>query len=180
MFITIMIIGVLICVSHDRAFVERTCTDGVLAFMGDGQVVPMIEGYGQYLDSLDEAEGQARAVSEIARKEKAGAAAAMAVAANGQAASGQAGGKRPAPKAAKLSFKNAREWETVEADVNSLKAELAAAEAAVSAASAGCDYVLVAELSVAVDALAARVEGKEERWLELMELVAEVETAAGG
>lgn len=177
--------GVLICVSHDRAFVERTCTDGVLAFVGDGKLVPMEGGYGEYLESLQAAEAAARAEGEAERKAKAAAAAsgaasgAAAAAADGSSASG---GARRAGKAAKLSFKEAREWETIEADVNSLRAELADAERALAAACAGdegSDHVVVAEMSSAVDALAARVEAKEERWLELMERVAEVEESKG-
>ncbi|KAJ1637647.1 P-loop containing nucleoside triphosphate hydrolase protein [Pavlovales sp. CCMP2436] len=60
--------GVLICVSHDRAFVERTCTDGVLAFMGDGLIVPMEDGYGQYIDTLKEAIESERVQGRIDRK----------------------------------------------------------------------------------------------------------------
>lgn len=162
--------GVLICVSHDRAFVERTCTDGVLAFVGDGVLQPMEGGYAQYLESLEAAEGAARAAAEAERR-------ARAAAAVEAAAPGGAGAGRPAAKAAKLSYKESREWESIEADVNALRAELAAQEKALAAACAGADggdHVLVAEMSAAVNELAAAVEGKEERWLELMERVAEV------
>ncbi|KAG8457222.1 hypothetical protein KFE25_009801 [Diacronema lutheri] len=161
--------GVLLCVSHDRAFVERTCTDGVLAFMGDGRVVPMEGGYSAYLDALKEAEGAARREAEADRRAKADAAAA--------AVASAAIADRPTAKAVKLSFKESREWETIEADVNALRAELAAAERAFAKACAGTDgtdHVLVAELSAQVDALLSRVEAKEERWLELMERVQSV------
>lgn len=159
----------LLCVSHDRAFVERTCTDGVLAFMGDGRVVPMEGGYSAYLDALKEAEGAARREAEADRRAKADAAAA--------AVASAAIADRPTAKAVKLSFKESREWETIEADVNALRAELAAAERAFAKACAGTDgtdHVLVAELSAQVDALLSRVEAKEERWLELMERVQSV------
>jgi ATP-binding cassette subfamily F protein uup len=162
--------GVLICVSHDRAFVDRACTDGVLAFLGDGRVVPMEGGYGEYLETLKAADGAARAKAEAERRAKA------------EAASGAGGAVKRAvatsKTALKLSFKEAKEYETIEDDVNALRKELATAEAAVAAACReGKDHVLVAELSAVVDGLAARADAKEERWLELMERVEEVALA---
>lgn len=167
--------GVLLCVSHDRAFVERTCTDGVLALLGDGSVRQMGGGYAEYVAAV-------RARDEAARLADATAAPAPGGGGDGSAAPAsappgaakRAGRVRTSKK--KLSFNEAREYESIEADVERLRAELEAAEAAVEAAcTADGAYDQVSELSARAAELALEVEAREERWLELMERAAEVE-----
>jgi ATP-binding cassette subfamily F protein uup len=99
--------GVVCVVSHDRYFLNRVCTD-ILAFEGDGKIHHSVGDYDYYLEK---------------RQRQAAAAA-------------KAGEKKPTPpaaapktaKARKLSFKEARELEGIEAQIHALEAEAARIE----------------------------------------------------
>jgi ATP-binding cassette subfamily F protein uup len=99
--------GVVCVVSHDRYFLNRVCTD-ILAFEGDGKIHHSVGDYDYYLEK---------------RQRQAAAAA-------------KAGDKKPTPppappktaKARKLSFKEARELEGIEAQIHALEAEVARIE----------------------------------------------------
>ena len=100
--------GVVCVVSHDRYFLNRVCTD-ILAFEGDGQIHHSVGDYDYYLEKK-----QRRALAATRVEEK-----------------------KPAtvtssPKAAKprkLSFKEARELEGIEAQIHAVEAEVARIEA---------------------------------------------------
>ena len=106
--------GVVCVVSHDRYFLNRVCTD-VLAFEGDGRIANSVGNYDYYLE----------------KKEKA------AVAASRQSAVVPTAGKSaalardtapPKSKARKLSFKEQRELDGIEAQIHGLEAEVARIE----------------------------------------------------
>ena len=99
--------GVVCVVSHDRYFLNRVCTD-ILAFEGDGKIHHSVGDYDYYLEKRQR---QAMVAAKVEEKKAAPA--------------------PVAPKAAKprkLSFKEARELEGIEAQIHALEAEAARIE----------------------------------------------------
>ena len=104
--------GVTCVVSHDRYFLNRVCTD-ILAFEGDGKIRHSVGDYDYYLEKKQKAEAAAARQS----------AAILSVNKSARAAA--------APKTAKprkLSFKEARELEGMEAQIHAVEAEVARIE----------------------------------------------------
>lgn len=103
--------GVVCVVSHDRYFLNRVCTD-VLAFEGDGRIHHSAGDYDYYLE----------------KKQKATVAAARQNAAilstNKSAALARAAATPKPDKPRKLSFKEARELEGMEAQIHAAEAEV--------------------------------------------------------
>jgi ATP-binding cassette subfamily F protein uup len=106
--------GVVLVVSHDRYFLNRVCTD-ILAFEGDGKIAHSVGDYDYYLD----------------KKKKAGVAVSRQNAAilstNKTPALSQAAATKTA-KPRKLSFKEQRELEGIEAQIHTVEAEVAPIE----------------------------------------------------
>ena len=106
--------GVTCVVSHDRYFLNRVCTD-ILAFEGDGKIHHSVGDYDYYLEKKQKAEAAAARQS-----------AAMLATNNKNAAAARAGGRPPGPR--KLSFKETRELEGIEAQIHAMEAEVARIE----------------------------------------------------
>jgi ATP-binding cassette subfamily F protein uup len=102
--------GVVLVVSHDRYFLNRVCTD-ILAFEGDGRIAHSVGDYDYYLEKRKRAVEQAKAWENEARS------------AAKQAVAPAKGGK---PR--KLSFKETRELEGMEAQIHAAEAEIARIE----------------------------------------------------
>lgn len=102
--------GVVCVVSHDRYFLNRVCTD-ILAFEGDGRIAHSVGDYDYYLE----------------KKQKAAIDAARWVAA-ATAKKAVTNTAKPANKARKLSFKEQRELDGMEAQIHAVEAEVARIE----------------------------------------------------
>lgn len=108
--------GVVCVVSHDRYFLNRVATD-ILAFEGDGRIHHSVGGYDYYLEKKGK------------RAEVPGRPAAESGAAKPAATSSRATGNSPGPgKPAKLSFKQARELESIEPQIHATEEEVARIE----------------------------------------------------
>ena len=149
--------GSLIIVSHDRHFLDKL-VDHLFIFCGDGVVKDFIGSYSEYREYIKEYEaGQKSAAraEEKAAKEKAAKEAAKAT-------------PQEAPaKKKKLTFKEQREFEQLEKDLESLAAEKAALEAKLSSGTLPFDQLQTA--SERVGKLIDLIDEKELRWLELSE-----------
>jgi ABC transport system ATP-binding/permease protein len=99
--------GVVLVVSHDRYFLNRVCTD-VLAFEGDGRITHSAGDYDYYLEKKKRLMEKAEAWEKTTRSVVKQAAAPVA---------------RP-PKPRKLSFKETRELEGMEAQIQAVEAEI--------------------------------------------------------
>ena len=102
--------GVVLVVSHDRYFLNRVCTD-ILAFEGDGKIAHSVGDYDYYLEKRQKAAVAAsRKTTEapVASKPSAPAPNAAAKTAKGR----------------KLSFKEQRELEGIEAQIHTVEAEV--------------------------------------------------------
>jgi len=105
---------VVLVVSHDRYFLNRVCTD-ILAFEGDGKIHHSVGDYDYYLEKKQ------RAVQAAARQS------AAIVATNKSEALAREAAK-PKMKSNKMSFKETRELEGIEAQIHAVEAEVARIE----------------------------------------------------
>ena len=106
--------GVVCVVSHDRYFLNRVCTD-ILAFEGDGKIHHSVGDYDYYLEKKQKAEASAaRQSAEILALNKASVL--------------SRGAPTKTTKPRKLSFKEQRELDGMEAQIHAVEAEVARIE----------------------------------------------------
>lgn len=149
--------GCVIVVSHDRYFLDRT-VETVFAFEGDGHIRQYPGNYSVYLDYRQATEQADRAQPKA---EKPASASPTATAASPQTAIAP-------PKAKKLSYKEKREYEQLEAQIPELEAEKAAIETTLYG-NPPSGYSEVQQLSERLAELTSAIDAATERWLELAE-----------
>ena len=138
--------GAVVTVSHDRYFLDRVARR-VFAVEGDGTVKGYPGGYTEYLEARRAAEAE-KAPKPAAPEKKA---------------------DRPAgPKKLKFSYNEQREFETIDADIATLEAQLAQVQA--DQAAQATDYVALQELQAKQAELEAALEQKMDRWVYLNDL----------
>ena len=138
--------GAVVTVSHDRYFLDRVARR-VFAVEGDGTVKGYPGGYTEYLEAR-RAEEAERAPRPAAPEKKA---------------------DRPAgPKKLKFSYNEQREYETIDADIAALEAQLAQVQA--DQAAQATDYVALQALQEKQAELEAALEQKMDRWVYLNDL----------
>ena len=169
-------------VSHDRHFLDRV-TDHLLVFCGDGVVKDFVGSFSEYrayVHDLDKDKRTAgkRAAPVLPDGESSAAAGfapsnpvpAPAGSEDGRRAAGTPGrlpaaGKPDKPR--KLTWKEQRELEAIEAELPQLEAEKAELEARLS--SGTLPYTALQAVSERIQALIDEISQREERWLELSE-----------
>ena len=149
--------GSLIIVSHDRHFLDKL-VDHLFIFCGDGLVKDFVGSYSEYREFIKEYEAEQRSLAraeEKAAKEKAAKAAATAAP------------ETPAKKR-KLTYKEQKELEQLEKDLESLAAEKAALEESLNSGS--LPYEQLQKASERIGQIIGETDEKELRLLELYEL----------
>ena len=169
--------GSLIIVSHDRHFLDRL-VDHLLVFCGDGVVKDFIGGYTEYRTFLKDREAEQRAAARNAAKSPkavsgSSASAGLSAATDGPVPRGGAAGAAtdasgPAPVRRKQTYKEKREFEQLEKDLEALNAEKDALSEKMN--SGTLPYEELQAASARFGALTAEIDEKELRWLELSEL----------
>ena len=171
--------GSLLVVSHDRHFLDRV-TDHLLVFCGDGIVKDFVGSFSEYrayvhdLDKDRRAERRpgvpaARRPSSLPAGAGTGfdganpAAAELSPSGSTGSASPQGTDRKPR----KLTWKEQRELECLEAELPQLEAEKAELEARLS--SGALPYTELQAVSERIQALIDEISRREERWLELSE-----------
>ena len=149
--------GSLIIVSHDRHFLDRL-VEHLFIFCGNGVVKDFIGSYSEYHDYIKE--------YEAAEKAKEKAAAAKAKANDSEANAGKVNAASPAKKK-KLTYKEQKELEQLEMDLDSLGKEKAELEKQLS--SGTLPYDKIQEASARFGEIKDLLDEKEMRWLELQE-----------
>ena len=140
--------GAVVAVSHDRYFLDRVVRR-VFAVEGDGTVRGYPGGYTEYL-AAQKAEEKAKA-PKVSAPEK----------------------ERPAsPKKLKFSYKEQREFETIDDDIAALEGQIAQVQAEQSAKAT--DYVALQELQAKQAELEAALEEKMDRWVYLNDLAEQI------
>ena len=135
--------GPILTVSHDRFFLDKLA-DQIFEVRGDGEIHRYVGNWSDWAAKRKEEEAPVRT-----EKSKAAA-------------------ERPRERKLKFSFKEQREFETIDDDLAELEAQVAACLEAQSLC--GSDYVKLQELQAQQADLEARLEEKMERWVYLNEL----------
>ncbi len=136
--------GPVIAVSHDRYFLDKFA-HRVFAFTPEG----IVDSVGGYTDYRELAAAQARPAAPEAP-----------AAAPERARTGR--------RKLRFTFREQREFDTIEDDIAALEAQSAQLQAQMEAAAS--DYVALGELGARKEAVDAELAAKLDRWLELSEL----------
>ena len=140
--------GTLIIVSHDRHFMDRIA-DHLLVFMGNGQVKDFVGTFSEYRSFIKDYESAEKAAQRPAEPRQ----------------------TKPAPAEPakrKLSWKQQRELEAIEARLPELEQEKKALEAEMSAGTLPYDALQAA--AERIKAIMEETSTLETRWLELSEI----------
>ena len=153
--------GIVIAVSHDRYFLDRVVRR-IFAFEGDGAVKQYEGGYTDYQAALEE-RGQGQEESTAAK-----------VGAEDQSQPNRKNWKEGQPRETKLKFtyKEQREWETIEETIAALEEEVAELEGEILQAAS--DYSRLNRLMQEKEEKEAQLEEKMERWMYLNELAEQI------
>ena len=147
--------GAVIAVSHDRYFLDKTA--GSIFEVGANGVVTRYEGnHGDYLRKRKSEEKAAPAPKKAETAPRA----------------------QNRPQKLRFSFKEQREYDTIDRDIADLEARLAACEGEIAANAS--DYVKLQALAEQKQALEAELEHKTERWVYLNDLAERIEAERGG
>lgn len=135
--------GCVIVVSHDRYFTDKI-VDHLLVFHGDGDIQDFPGNYTQYreYEKLQVKESSTEQKQRPARE-------------------------KPKTEKRKLSFKEKREFELLERDIEALETEQKQIEEALSSPNLAVDKIV--EMSKRLPVLKEELDGKSMRWLELSE-----------
>ena len=150
--------GSLIIVSHDRHFLDKL-VDHLFIFCGNGLVKDFVGSYSEYREFIKEYEAEQRSqarAEEKAAKEKAA-----------KEAAKNAPAEIPAKKR-KLTYKEQKEMEQLEKDLETLAAEKAELETQLN--SGGLSFDQLQKASERIGAIIEETDEKELRLLELYEL----------
>lgn len=156
--------GTLILVSHDRHFLDRL-VDHLFVFCGEGEVKDFIGSYSQYREFIKDYEAEKRAKArEEERASKSASVTGQLSASSPLDATASSKPSRPdAPR--KLSYKEQRELEQLEKDIESLTAEKSDLESKMNGGLT--DPVELQKVTTRFAEVSSELDTKETRWLEL-------------
>ncbi len=137
--------GSLIIVTHDRHFLDRL-VEHLFVFCGGGVIKDFIGGYSEYRSFIEDLRKEERAQKTAPKEVK----------------------KEKAEGPRKLSWKEKKELEQLELDIDALGAEQKELEALLEGGT--LDYQKITEVSSRYEANRIALDEKETRWLELSEL----------
>ena len=140
--------GPVLAVSHDRYFLDRLAGE-ILEVSEGGAVTRHVGNYSDYAASRPEPEAPEKKAVE--KKEP----------------------PKPRPKKLKFSFKEQREYDTIDADIAALEEKIAACDREIAENTS--DYLALERLSEEKSQLEAQLDEKTERWVYLTELAEQIE-----
>ena len=146
--------GSLIIVSHDRHFLDKL-VDHLFVFCGDGVIKDFVGSYSEYREFIKEYEAEQRSKERAAEKAEKAAKEAVNV-------------KPQTQTKKKLTYKEQKELEQLEKDLEALAAEKAALEEALGSGTMPFDKLQ--EASQRIGEIIDLTDEKEMRWLELSDL----------
>ena len=145
--------GAVIAVSHDRYFLDKMAEE--IFEVGENGVIRRYTG--NYTDYLEKRREEEKPQEKTAKKATAA--------------------KPQRQKKLKFTFKEQREFDTIEADIAALEEKLAQLDRQMEAC--GSDYVKLQELTQAHDAASGELEEKMERWVYLTDLAERIAEQEG-
>ena len=160
--------GIVITVSHDRYFLDNV-VDRIFAFDGDGHLQQYEGGYTDYLETKQKREADT-AEEKNAGMPKAGAA-------KEETAKMAKDWKQNRPIKLKFSYKEQREFETIDEDIAALEEKIAAYEEEILANAT--DSGKLNELMKKKEEAEKTLEEKMDRWVYLNDLAEKIEAQKG-
>lgn len=150
-------VGIVVTVSHDRYFLDNVA-DRILAFEEDGRLRQYEGGYTDYLEaSKKQGKGEKVKAEQTTDEQK----------------SAEKDRRESRPQKLKFSYKEQREFETIDGDIQELEAEIARIDEEIAAnATNSCRLSQLMEEKEQQEAL---LEEKMERWVYLQELAERIE-----
>ena len=139
--------GCLLIVSHDRYFLDKS-VDHIFVFEGEGRIKDFVGKYSEYREYMKEKEDEERTKQRVAAPAK-------------------PQQRTHDTSKRKLTYKEQRELEQIEADLATHSAERAELEAELS--SGTLPYDRITAISKRIEELVSLIDEKEMRWLELNE-----------
>ena len=152
--------GIVVTVSHDRYFLDRTMKR-IFAFEEDGRLRQYEGGYTDYA-----ARKAAEEEEKESQEEKRGSCGKPDIPA------AEKGQRVRGPQKLKFSYKEQKDYETIEADMASLEEKISTLEQDIEASAS--DFVKLNQLMAEKAELEAALEEKMERWMYLEELAAKI------
>lgn len=165
--------GIVIAVSHDRYFLDRTMKR-IFAFEGDG-IIRQYEG--NYSDYLLRKSVEAELVQQTACDGKSGRTKEKETTEKNGSTETEATGEKkntwdPGKRKLKFSYKEQKEYETIEQDIADMEQQIADLEASIP--NYASDFVKLQEINQKTEELKAALEEKMDRWMYLEELAAKI------
>ena len=148
--------GAVLAVSHDRYFLDKMA-EHIFAVGEDGVIQRYV---GNFTDYLEKHQAAVRQQEKARKKEKE-----------------PAGAKPVRQKKLKFTFKEQREFDTIEEDIAALEDRLGQLEGEMSVA--GSDYVKLQELTDEQSEVSALLEEKIDRWVYLTDLAEKIAAQEG-
>lgn len=155
--------GIVITVSHDRYFLDRV-VNRIFAFEGNGIITQYEGGYTDYYEKalasgklIDSMAAPARGTDKEKKPDS------------------RSTWKNNREEKIKFTYKEQREYETIDADIAELEEKIAAVDATMSEAVS--DYNKLTELSTEKEELEQQLEEKMDRWVYLNDLAERIENA---
>ena len=145
--------GAVVVVSHDRYFLDRVA-GRLFAFEEGGRIVQYVCTFSDYLDA------RAQQREEAPKKQV------------------EAAPRRERTRELRMSFKEQREYETIDATMEKLQEELERLDAEIEANAS--DFVKLTELSTKKEETQQALDAAEERWLYLTDLHERIEAQKNG
>ena len=145
--------GPILAVSHDRFFLDKLA-ESIFEVRGDGEIDRFTGNWSDWQAKRRETEAPAPKAEKPKPAQE-----------------------RPRERKLKFSFKEQREFETIDDDLAQLEADIAACQA--EQAACGSDYVKLQELQARQAELEAALEEKTERWVYLNELKEQIDAQNG-
>ncbi|MDD3278564.1 MAG: ABC-F family ATP-binding cassette domain-containing protein [Lachnospiraceae bacterium] len=149
--------GIVITVSHDRYFLDRVVRR-IFAFEENGQIRQYEGGYSDYLNSCAEQNPQSQ-ITGSKKSEK-----------NGEKRKTE---KPKGERKLKLTYKETKEFETIDADIADLEEQIEQADKQIELSAR--DFVKLAEVTEKKEKLEAELEEKMDRWVYLTELQEQID-----
>ena len=168
--------GIVITVSHDRYFLDNL-VDRIFAFEGDGKLKQYEGGYTDYLEARQRTqaetdETQKNSASKTGNASKVGSASKAGV---GQGAAEKKSGKdwkQNQPTKLKFSYKEQKEYETIDDDIAALEEKIEDLDAQML--KNATNSAKLSEIMAEKEKMAAALEEKMERWVYLNDLAEQI------
>lgn len=146
--------GIVITVSHDRYFLDRV-VQRIFAFEGDGQVVQYEGGFTDYQAAWEQKMADSQPVMQVEKKEKK-----------------SENTWKERDKKLKFTYKEQREWETIEDDIAGLEQDMEELDRQIEEAAS--DYSRLNQLMEERGQKEVLLEEKMDRWMYLNELAEKI------